>query len=188
MQVTDPPRTAAERLRWALAPLLQPLLAFAIISQAVHAASLLAALLAWSVSCPSAALALAPVVYIALGAAQARHSSRAVSATSCAASLESHKDGHACMHACGCITGHEQAPGGGVMGKRSAAHKHAQQAWWGFAEQVLLVAAAKRALIGRLRPGATWKKNDGFNLQRTLMLTAQIPFGHTFVRRRLHTL
>jgi hypothetical protein len=47
--------------------------------------------------------------------------------------------------------------------------------------QVLLIAGCKALLVGKLQPGKLWKKNDAYNLQRTLMLIGQIPFSHTFV-------
>lgn len=47
--------------------------------------------------------------------------------------------------------------------------------------QVLLIAGCKALLVGKLQPGRVWKKNDAYNLQRTLMLIGQIPFSHTFV-------
>lgn len=46
---------------------------------------------------------------------------------------------------------------------------------------MLLIAACKGVLVGRLQPGKTWKRSDAYQLQRSLMLIGQIPFGHTFV-------
>lgn len=69
-QVMDPPNSRSQKLRFALAPLLQPLLAFFIVTIAVHASSLLAAALAALASSPDMALAFAPLVYILLGATQ----------------------------------------------------------------------------------------------------------------------
>ena len=72
----DPAVTAAEKLRWAVAPLLLPLLAFFLVSQAAYAASVLAAAAAWLAGSPNKAMVLAPLVYISFGAAQVRSLSR----------------------------------------------------------------------------------------------------------------
>ena len=69
-QIMDPPTTASERLRHAVAPLLLPLLAFFLVSQAAYAASVLAAAVAWLAGSPSRAMVAAPLVYISFGAAQ----------------------------------------------------------------------------------------------------------------------
>ncbi|KAK9916399.1 hypothetical protein WJX75_002178 [Coccomyxa subellipsoidea] len=113
--VMDPATTPGEKLRFTFAPLLQPLLAFLVVTIAAHAAAVLAAVIAALASSPNVALALAPLVYTAFGAAQ-----------------------------------------------------------------VLLIAGCKALLVGKLQPGRLWKKNDAYNLQRTLMLIGQIPFSHTF--------
>ena len=69
-QNMDPPTTAAEKLRYAVAPFLLPLLAFFLVSQAAYAASVLAAAAAWLIGSPNRAMVLAPLVYIIFGAAQ----------------------------------------------------------------------------------------------------------------------
>ena len=47
--------------------------------------------------------------------------------------------------------------------------------------QVVLIAATKAILVGRLQPGRQWKRNDLYHLRRSLMFIGQIPLGHTFV-------
>ncbi|EIE19938.1 hypothetical protein COCSUDRAFT_44339 [Coccomyxa subellipsoidea C-169] len=113
--VMDPATTPGEKLRFAVAPLLQPLLAFLVVTIAAHAASILAAAVAALAPSPNVALALAPLVYTAFGAGQ-----------------------------------------------------------------ILLIAGCKALLVGKLQPGRVWKKNEAFNLQRTLVLMSQIPLSHTF--------
>ncbi|EIE19942.1 hypothetical protein COCSUDRAFT_58179 [Coccomyxa subellipsoidea C-169] len=113
--VMDPATTPGEKLRFAFAPLLQPLLAFLVVTIAAHAASILAAAVAALAYSPNVALALAPLVYTAFGAGQ-----------------------------------------------------------------ILLIAGCKALLVGKLQPGRVWKKNEAYNLQRTLVLMSQIPLSHTF--------
>ena len=72
-QVMDPATTPGEKLRFTFAPLLQPLLAFLVVTIAAHAAAVLAAIIAALAYSPNAALALAPLVYTAFGAAQVTH-------------------------------------------------------------------------------------------------------------------
>jgi hypothetical protein len=72
-QVMDPATTPGEKLRFTFAPLLQPLLAFLVVTIAAHAAAVLAAVIAALASSPNVALALAPLVYTAFGAAQVTH-------------------------------------------------------------------------------------------------------------------
>ena len=42
-------------------------------------------------------------------------------------------------------------------------------------------AAAKRALVGTLAPGAVWRKHDALNFARMLAFVNEIPMSHTFV-------
>ena len=69
-QNMDPAVTAAEKLRYAVAPLLLPLMAFFLVSQAAYVSSVLAAAAGWLAGSPSQAMMWAPLVYCSFGAAQ----------------------------------------------------------------------------------------------------------------------